>query len=58
MSINGYVIAVLIGLAGAFVLAAVWAAVSRKRGAALLDEARRNADRILEDARKAAESKT
>jgi ribonuclease Y len=52
------VIAVLIGLAGAIVLAAIWAAVSRKRGAALLDEARRNADRILEDARKAAESKT
>jgi ribonuclease Y len=59
LSINvSYVIAVLIGLAGAVVLAAIWAAVSRKRGAALLDEARRNADRILEDARKSAESKT
>ncbi len=58
MSVNGYVIAVLIGVAGAVVLAAVWAAVSRKRGAALLDDARRSADRILEDARKSAESKS
>jgi ribonuclease Y len=52
------VIAVLIGVAGAVVLAALWAAVYRKRGAAQIDEARRNADRILEDARKAAESKS
>jgi ribonuclease Y len=59
LSINvSYVIAVLIGVAGAIVLAALWAAVSRKRGAALLDEARRSADRILEDARKSAESKS
>ncbi|MGH7489460.1 MAG: Rnase Y domain-containing protein, partial [bacterium] len=58
MNLNGYVIAVLIGVAGAIVLAALWAAVSRKRGAALLDEARRNADRILEDARKSAESRS
>jgi len=58
LSINSYVIAVLIGIVGAFVLAAVWAVISRKRGAALLDEARRNADRILEDARKSAESKS
>jgi ribonuclease Y len=58
LNINGYVIAVLIGVAGAVVLAALWAAVYRKRGAAQIDEARRNADRILEDARKAAESKS
>ena len=58
MSINSVVIAVLIGVVGAIVLAALWAAVSRKRGAALLDEARRSADRILEDARKSAESKS
>ena len=57
MSVNGYVIAVLIGVAGAIVLAALWAAVYRKRSAAQLDEARRSADRIIEDARKAADSK-
>jgi ribonucrease Y len=57
LSLNGYVIAVLIGVAGAIVLAALWAAVYRKRGVAQIDEARRNADRILEDARKSAESK-
>ena len=57
MSVNGYVIAVLIGVAGAIVLAALWAAVYRKRGVGQLDEARRNADRIIEDARKSAESK-
>ena len=57
MSLNVYVIAVLIGVAGAIVLAALWAAVYRKRVAAQLDEARRSADRIIEDARKSAESK-
>ncbi|HKO57616.1 MAG TPA: ribonuclease Y [Thermoanaerobaculia bacterium] len=50
-------IAVLIGLAGAVVLALVWRAVSRKSAQAQLDEARRSAERIIEDARKSAESR-
>ena len=54
---NVYVIAVLVGLAGAVILGALWGTVYRKRGAVQLEEARRNADRILEDARKGAESK-
>lgn len=55
--ITTILIAVLIGLAGAVVLAALWAAVYRKRAAAQMDEARRDAERIVEDARKSAESK-
>ena len=50
-------IAILIGLAGAVVLALMWSAVYRKRAAAQIDEARRSAERIVEDARKSAESK-
>jgi ribonuclease Y len=50
-------IAVLIGLAGAVVIGALWGAVSRKRAAAQLEEAKRNADRIVEDARKGAEAR-
>jgi ribonuclease Y len=50
-------IAVGIGLAGAVVLALVWRAAYNKRAAAQLDEARRDAARIIEDARKSAESR-
>jgi ribonucrease Y len=44
-------------LIGAVVLAALWRIVYRKRAEAQLQEARRNADRVIDDARKAAESK-
>ncbi len=50
-------IAILIGLAGAVVLALMWSAVYRKRAAAQIDEARSSAERIVEDARKSAENK-
>ena len=54
-------IAILIGVVGAIVgaviLAALWNVVYGKRAEAHIGEARRNADRILDDARKAAESK-
>ncbi len=50
-------IAVVIGVAGAIVLGALWGTVYRKRAAVQLDEARRDAGRIVEDARKSAESK-
>jgi ribonuclease Y len=50
-------IAILIGLAGAVVLALMWSAVYRRRAAAQIDEARRSAERIVEDARKSAENK-
>ena len=50
-------IAVLIGVAGAVILGALWGVVNRKRAEVQLAEARRNAERILEDARKSAESK-
>ena len=50
-------IAVLIGVAGAVILGALWGVVYRKRAEVQLAEARRTAERILEDARKSAESK-
>ncbi|HVT43444.1 MAG TPA: ribonuclease Y [Thermoanaerobaculia bacterium] len=50
-------IAVIIGLAGALVLGVLWGLVSRKRAAVQLAEARRDADRIIDDARKAAEAR-
>ena len=51
-------IAIVAGLiAGAIGAALTWGGVYKKRGAAQIDEARRNADRIVEDARKSAESK-
>ena len=50
-------IAILIGLAGAVVLALAWSAVYRKRAAAQMEEARRSAERIVEDARKSAETR-
>jgi ribonuclease Y len=50
-------IAVLIGVAGAVVIGLLWGTVFRKRAAVQLDEARRNAERIVEDARKGAEAR-
>jgi len=50
-------IEILIGLAGAVVLALMWSAVYRRRAAAQIDEARRSAERIVEDAHKSAENK-
>jgi ribonuclease Y len=50
-------IAVLIGVAGAVLIGLLWGTVFRKRSAAQLDEARRNAERIVEDARKGAEAR-
>ncbi len=50
-------IAVLIGVAGAVILGALWGVVYRKRAEVQLAEAKRSAERIVEDARKSAESK-
>ncbi|MEO6260392.1 MAG: ribonuclease Y [Thermoanaerobaculia bacterium] len=50
-------IAVLIGVAGAVILGALWGVVNRKRAEVQLAEAKRSAERIVEDARKSAESK-
>jgi len=47
----------LIGVTGAIVLAALWAMVYRKRAQAQLEEARKTGDRILDDARKAADAR-
>jgi len=44
-------------LAVAAVIGTLWGTLSRKRATVQLDEARRNADRIVEDARKTADSK-
>jgi len=55
--LNVYLVAVLIGLAVAAVIGTLWGTLSRKRATVQLDEARRNADRIVEDARKSADSK-
>ena len=54
---NVYLIAVLIGVGGAVIVAALWSTVYRKRATVQLDEARRDAERIIEDARKSAEAK-
>ena len=54
---NSVLIAVLTGVAGAVIIGLLWGTVSRKRAAVQLDEARRNAERIVEDARKSAEAK-
>ena len=54
---NSVLIAVLIGVAGAVLIGLLWGTVFRKRSAAQLDEARRNAERIVEDARKGAEAR-
>jgi ribonuclease Y len=50
-------VAVAIGVAGAVVLALLWAMVYRKRAEAQIAEARQSADRIVEDAKKAAEAR-
>jgi ribonucrease Y len=50
-------IAVVIGIAGALVLAWLWRVVYFKRAQAMLDDARRNGDRVIEDARKQAEAR-
>jgi ribonuclease Y len=47
----------VIGIAGALVLAWLWRVVYFKRAQAMLDEARRNGDRLMEDARKQAEAR-
>jgi ribonucrease Y len=51
------IIAVIVGLAGAGILAFLWSLVYRKRAQVLVDEARAQADRIVEDARKVADTK-
>ena len=50
-------IAVAVGIAGAIVLALLWAMVYRKRAAAQVEEARRTAQRIVDDANKSAEAR-
>jgi ribonuclease Y len=56
--LNEIIIAIVAGLvAGAVAAALMWGAVYRKRGEAQLEQARRNAASIAEDARKAAESR-
>ena len=50
-------IAVVIGIAGALILAWLWRVVYFKRAQAMLDDARRNGDRVIEDARKQAEAR-
>jgi ribonuclease Y len=50
-------IAVVVGIAGALILAWLWRVVYFKRAQAMLDEARRNGDRLIEDARKQAEAR-
>jgi ribonucrease Y len=50
-------IAVAGAVVGAFILVALWRVVYRKRAEAQVVEAQRNADRVLDDARKAAEAK-
>jgi len=52
------IIAIVAGiLAGAIAAALMWGVVYRKRGEAQLEEARRNADRVLADATKTAEGR-
>jgi ribonuclease Y len=50
-------ISVAIGVVGAVVLALIWGMVYRKRAAAQVEEARRSAERIVEDANKSAQSR-
>ncbi len=49
--------AILIGLAGAVILSAIWSVVYRKRAQAHVAEARRSGERIIEDSTKAAEAR-
>ena len=57
MNIIQILIAIGVGLALAVVLALVWGAIYRKRAEAQLAEARQNAERIVEDAKKQASSR-
>ena len=57
MNITDIGIAVAGAVVGAFILVALWRVVYRKRAEAHVVEAQRNADRVLDDARKAAEAK-
>jgi Domain of unknown function (DUF3552). len=50
-------IAIVVGLAGAIIIGALWGVVNRKRAAAQLEEARAQAERIVEDARKSADAR-
>ncbi|HSP35091.1 MAG TPA: ribonuclease Y [Thermoanaerobaculia bacterium] len=50
------IIAVAIGIVGAVVLALLWAMVYRKRAEAQVAEAKREAERIVDDARKSADA--
>ncbi len=55
---NTILIAIIIGaITGVVAAALTWGAVYRKRGEAQVEEARRNASRIVDDARKSAESR-
>ena len=56
MDISQILIAIGVGFALAVVLALVWSAIYRKRAEAQLAEARVNADRIVDDAKKQAAS--
>ncbi|HUP64706.1 MAG TPA: ribonuclease Y [Thermoanaerobaculia bacterium] len=51
------IIAIVTGIAGAVILAALWSVVYRKRAEVQIEEARRTASRLTEDARKAAEAR-
>ncbi len=57
MNLIQVLIAVGAGIVLAVALALTWAAISRKRAQAQLDEAKASADRIVEDARKQAASR-
>lgn len=52
-----YVLSILIGLVLAVVFGFAWSMLVRKRSLVQHDEARRNAERIVDDARKAAEAR-
>ena len=57
MNITDIVVIVAGALIGAVILAALWRIVYRKRAEVHLEEARRNGERVIDDARKAAEAK-
>jgi len=58
-SLNAIILGIVAGIiAGVAAAALMWGVVYRKRGEAQLEEARRNADRLIEDARKAAEARS
>jgi ribonuclease Y len=57
ISTTAIVVLIAVVLIGAAIVVAFWRIVFRKRAEAQLEEARRSADRLLDDARKAAEAK-